>query len=167
MSNIISESVISNVNWLVKYTETELIFQRSPGSDWHFFIISHFKTGRSDLRVPHDASPVLHHQLFFFKKSTANQRRIQQSHIPWCRHVCGRVLNMTIGISQPEERSCSVVWCYGSFAYSCISCQMAAGWNDCGIPYVNEAHFTDRPPIFGLLADSSCILLWNCFSKLF
>lgn len=44
MSNVISESVISNVNWLVKYAETELIFQRSPGSDWHYFIISHFKT---------------------------------------------------------------------------------------------------------------------------
>ena len=34
-------------------------------------------------------------------------------------------------MSQPEGRSCSSVWQYGS-RYFCTSCQVAAGWTGCG-----------------------------------
>ena len=35
------------------------------------------------------------------------------------------------GVSQPEERNCSVVWWFSS-GYLCIFCGMAVGWTDCG-----------------------------------
>ncbi len=43
----------------------------------------------------------------------------------------GGVWRMSWGLSQPEERSYSGVWWYGS-GYFCITCQMAAGWTGCG-----------------------------------
>lgn len=44
--------------------------------------------------------------------------------------IYGGVRRMTRGVSQPEERSCSVVWCHGS-RYVCITFQTAAGWTGC------------------------------------
>ena len=43
--------------------------------------------------------------------------------------ISAGVRRMSSGVSQLEERSCSVVWWYGS-GYFRISCQMAAGWTD-------------------------------------
>lgn len=47
------------------------------------------------------------------------------------KNYYSRVQRMNEGVSQREKRRCFVFWWYGS-RYSCITCQMAAGWTGCG-----------------------------------